>query len=128
VQRPIRLGRRELVMNRGLAIGIVYLVLFVGFGLAIYFLAPQLAAQFPEFKLQATAYYKTITTASDRLNQYFMQHRMPEGVVKAVNNTVLGVIAKGGEIASAAFEQMLGLIIFLPWLVLLPILSFFLLK
>src|ERR1700682_5108492 len=58
VQRPIRLGRRELVMNRGLAIGIVYLVLFVGFGLAIYFLAPQLAAQFPEFKLQATAYYK----------------------------------------------------------------------
>ncbi len=128
VQRPIRFGRRKLVINRGLAIGIVYLVLFVGFGLAIYFLAPQLAAQFPEFKLQATAYYKTITTASDRLNQYFTQHRMPEGVVKAVNNTFLGLIAKGGELASAAFDRMLGLIIFIPWLVLIPILSFFFLK
>ena len=128
VQRPIRIGARERVMPRGLAIGIVYVVLFFGIGLAIYFLAPQLGAQFPEFKQQATAYYRTITTTSDRLNQYFMQHRMPEGIVKALNNTVLGLIARGGELASAAFERMLGLIIFIPWLVLIPILSFFFLK
>src|SRR5436190_11339303 len=128
VQRPIRIGGRERVIPRGLAIGIVYVVLFLGIGLAIYFLAPQLGAQFPEFKQQASAYYKTITSASDRLNQYFMQHRMPEGVVKAINNTVLGVIARGGELASAAFERMLGWIIFIPWLVLIPVLSFFFLK
>jgi len=53
---------------------------------------------------------------------------MPEGVVKAVNNSVLGLIAKGGEIVSVAVERMLGLIIYLPWLVLIPILGFFLLK
>src|SRR5216684_9086481 len=128
VQRPFRIGGRERMMPRALAIAIVYVVLFVGIGLAIYFLAPQLSAQFPEFKQQATAYYKTITSASDRLNQYFMQHRMPEGVVKAINNTFLGVIARGGELASAAFERMLGWIIFIPWLVLIPILSFFFLK
>src|SRR2546425_10221934 len=57
-----------------------------------------------------------------------MQHRMPEGVVKAVNNSVLGLIAKGGEIVSVAVERVLGWIIYLPWLVLIPILSFFLLK
>jgi predicted PurR-regulated permease PerM len=128
VQRPINLGGKERSIPRGLAIGIVYVVLFTGIGLAIYFLAPQLGAQFPEFKQQATGYYKTITTTSDRLNQYFMQHRMPEGVVKAINDTVLGLIAKAGEIVSAAFERMVGLIIFLPWLVLIPILSFFFLK
>ena len=128
VQRPVRLGKRERVMPRGLAIGIVYVVLFSGIGLAIYFLAPQLGAQFPEFKQEATAYYKDITNTSDRLNRYFMQHRMPEGVVKAINNTVLGLISKGGEIVSVAFERMLGWIIFLPWLVLIPILSFFFLK
>jgi len=128
VQRPIRIGGRDRVMNRGLAIGIVYLVLFVGIGLAIYFLAPTLGAQFPEFKQQATTYYKTITSASDRLNQYFTQHRMPEGIVKAINDTFLGLIAKSGELASAAFEKMLGMIIFVPWLILIPILSFFFLK
>ena len=128
VERPVRIGGRERKMPRGLPIGVVYLFLFTVVGAGIYFLMPQFAAQFPEFKQQATAYYKTITTTSDRINQYFMQHRMPEGVVKAVNNTVLGLIEKGGEIASAAFERMLGMIIFLPWLVLIPILAFFLLK
>ena len=128
VQRPFRIGGRERMMPRGLAIGIVYVVLFVGIGLSVYFLAPQLGAQFPEFKKQATAYYKTITSASDRLNQYFKQQRMPEGVVDAINNTALGLIEKGGVLASAAFEHMLGLIIFIPWLILIPILGFFFLK
>ncbi len=128
VQRPFGLGGRDRRIPRGVAIGIVYLAIFAGAGLAIYFLAPQLAAQFPEFKQQAVAYYKTITSTSDRVNQYFMQHRMPEGIVKAVNNTILGLIEKGGAVASTAFEKALGLIIFLPWLVLIPILGFFLLK
>src|SRR3989440_9428616 len=128
VERPVRIGGRDRKMPRGLAIGVVYLFLFAVVGAGIYFLVPQFAAQFPEFKQQATAYYKTITGTTDRLNQYFKQHRMPEGVVKAVNDTFLGLIEKGGEIASAAFEKMLGTIIFLPWLVLIPILAFFLLK
>jgi predicted PurR-regulated permease PerM len=128
VQRPVTISGRERVIPRGLAIAIVYVVLFFGVGFAIYLLIPQLAAQFPEFKQQATAYYKNITSTSERLNEYFKQHRMPEGAIKAVNDTVLGVIARGGEVASAAVERVLGWIVFLPWLVLIPILSFFLLK
>src|SRR5712691_1999679 len=71
VQRPFRIGGRERMMPRALAIAIVYVVLFVGIGLVIYFLAPQLADQFPAFKQQATAYYKTIGGYTGRLNQYF---------------------------------------------------------
>lgn len=128
VEKPVQLGGRTIRMPRGLAIGVVYLFLFAVVGAGIYFLAPQLSAQFPEFKQQATAYYKSIAGASDRINQYFTQHRMPGGVVKAVNDSVLGLIAKGGEVASLALEHALGWIILLPWLVLIPILSFFLLK
>src|SRR2546430_16244538 len=108
VERPVRIGGRERKLPRGLAIGVVYLFLFTVIGAGVYFLVPQFAAQFPEFKQQATAYYKTITTASDRINQYFMQHRMPEGVVKAVNTTILGLIEKGGGVASLASEDALG--------------------
>jgi predicted PurR-regulated permease PerM len=128
VEQPLRVGQKEYRIPRGLAIGIVYVVLFVTIGSAIYFLAPQLGSQFPEFKQQAVGYYKTITSASDRVNQYLAQHRMPEGLVKAVNESVLGVIAHAGSVVSAAFERMLGLIFFLPWLVLIPVLSFFFLK
>ena len=128
VEQPLHIGARVIRIPRGLAIGIVYVVLFVGVGTAVYFLAPQLASQFPEFKQQATEYYKNISSASEKVNQYFKSHRMPEGVVKAVNDTFLGLIARGGEVVGVAAEKMLGLIIFLPWLVLIPILSFFLLK
>jgi predicted PurR-regulated permease PerM len=128
VQQPLRIRQKDYRIPRGLAIGIVYIIIFVGGGIALYLLLPQFAAQFPEFKQQATAYYKTITGYSDKISQYSKSHRMPEGITTALNNTVLGLIARGGEMATAAFEHVLGWIIFLPWIVLIPILSFFLLK
>src|SRR5881275_501348 len=128
VQQPLRIRQKEYRIPRSLAIGIVYVIVFVGGGIALYLLLPQLAAQFPEFKQQAIAYYKTITSYGERISQYSKDHRMPEGITTALNNTVLGLIARGGEMATAAFEHVLGWIIFLPWIVLIPILSFFLLK
>jgi predicted PurR-regulated permease PerM len=128
VEQPVNIGGRVIRMPRGVAIGVVYLFLFTVAGAAIYFLVPQFAAQFPEFKQQATSYYKSISDTSNKVNQYFTQHRMPEGMVKAVNDTILNLIAKSGEVAQLAFERALGWIIFLPWIVLIPILSFFLLK
>jgi predicted PurR-regulated permease PerM len=128
VERPVRIGRREVRMPRPLAIGVVYVGLFFAIGFAIYFLIPQLANQFPEFKRQATDYYKTISSTSERLNQYFKQHRMPDSVVDAVNNTTLKIIQEGGGIVGLAVEKMIGWLVYLPWLVLIPILSFFLLK
>src|SRR3954470_10724691 len=71
VEKPVNLGGRIIRVPRGLAIGVVYLFLFTVGGAGIYFLVPQFAAQFPEFKLQATAYYKKISDTSDHLNQYF---------------------------------------------------------
>ena len=128
VQQPLRIRQKDYRIPRGLAIGVVYVIVFVGGGIALYLLLPQLAAQFPEFKQQAIAYYKTITGYGERISQYSKEHRMPEGITTALNNTVLGLIARGGEMATAAFEHVLGWIIFLPWIVLIPILSFFLLK
>jgi len=52
VHRPIRIGGRERLMPRGIAIGIVYLLLFFSVGLIIYLLVPRLGSQFPEFAQQ----------------------------------------------------------------------------
>jgi predicted PurR-regulated permease PerM len=124
VQRPINVGGRARVIPRGLAIIIVYIVLFFTVGLVIYFLIPQVSAQFPEFKQQAIVYYQKIRSSTESLSQYFRQRRMPEGVGRYVD----GVLAQGGELVRLAFERMLGWIIFVPWLVLIPVLSFFFLK
>src|SRR5262245_48877851 len=98
VEQPLNIGGRVLKIPRGLAIGIVYVILFVGVATAIYFLAPQFAAQFPEFKLQAVGYYQKISSTSQKVNEYFKQHRMPESVVKAVNDSILGLLARGGAL------------------------------
>src|SRR5436190_14520796 len=46
VQQPLRIRGKEYRIPRGLAIGIVYVIVFVGGGIALYLLLPQLAAQF----------------------------------------------------------------------------------
>jgi predicted PurR-regulated permease PerM len=124
VQRPLRIGGRERVIPRGLAIAVVYVVLFVGVGLAIYLLIPQLSAQFPEFKQQAVAYYQKIRGSTESVSRYFRQRRMPEGVAHYVDS----LLARIGDLVTIAVERMLGWVIFIPWLILIPILSFFLLK
>jgi predicted PurR-regulated permease PerM len=77
VEKPVNLNGRVIRIPRGVAIGVVYLFLFTVVGAGIYFLVPQFAAQFPEFKQQATSYYKNISDTSGRINQYFTDHRMP---------------------------------------------------
>jgi predicted PurR-regulated permease PerM len=124
VQRPLYIGGRERVIPRGLAIMIVYIVLFVGAGLVIYFISPQVTAQFPEFKQQAISYYQKIRSSTESLSQYFRQRRMPEGVGGYVDK----LLAQAGELVRLAFERMLGWITLIPSLFLIPVLGFFFLK
>ena len=53
---------------------------------------------------------------------------MPDSVVRAVNNAVPSIIEKVGASASVVLTSIAGWVVFIPWLVLIPILSFFLLK
>lgn len=124
VQQPVTIRGRERIIPRSLAIAIVYVVLFVGIGLAIYLLIPSLSAQFPEFKQQAIAYYQKIRGGTESVSGYFRGRRVPEGVAKYVD----GLIGKAGDLVTIAAEHMVGYVIFIPWLVLIPILSFFMLK
>src|SRR5688572_12347672 len=98
VQQPLRIGGRERVIPRSLAIAIVYIVLFAGIGLAIYLLIPSLSAQFPEFKQQAIAYYQKIRGGTESVSSYFRGRRMPEGLAKYVE----GLIGKAGDLVTIA--------------------------
>ena len=124
VQQPLRIGGRERIIPRSLAIAIVYIVLFAGIGLAIYVLIPSLSAQFPEFKQQAIAYYQKIRGSTESVSGYFRGRRMPEGLANYVDS----LLGRVGDLVTIAAERVVGWVIFIPWLVLIPILSFFMLK
>jgi predicted PurR-regulated permease PerM len=123
VRRPMYFRGREFVMPRGVAIGIVYLVLFGSVGLALYLLLPHLYDQIPQFAQQAQVYLRS---SADKLNRFYKH--FPAPVVKAIEDAVPRVIASAGEYTSAAVNNVVGWLGYIPWMILIPILAFFLLK
>lgn len=129
VHRPIKLGGRARTMPRGVAIGLVYIFLFATVGLVIYLLVPRLGSQFPEFAEQARLYSRTVGGSIEHLNEYLRQHNVPQHFVDAINSNVPRLAEKIGEFVSVVATSVVGwMLAFVPWLILIPIFSFFLLK
>jgi len=128
VRRPRYLAGRRIAVPLPVAIGVSYLLIFGVVLLVIYFVVPQLANQYPQAAEQAQNYGKTISAKTQQLNEYFKQHRMPGGIVEAINNAVPIVLEKIGGTVTVVLTSLAGWVVFIPWLVLIPILSFFMLK
>lgn len=127
LRRPVRISGRERVMPRALAIALAYLIIVLAVVAAIYALLPSLANQFPEFGQQARGYWKTLGESSQRLNEY-LRLRIPPQVIDAINSRVPGIIETISATVSGVLERMLGWVAYIPWLILIPVLSFFFLK
>jgi predicted PurR-regulated permease PerM len=128
VHRPAKFrGARPHLIPRTLAIGIVYLVIFGGLGLAIYLLLPQVGEQITEIGRQAPTYSKTLSDSTQKLERFYQRIPSParESVKETVSETIhtVGVYLQSTAVTTATFA--LG---YAPWLVLIPILAFFLLK
>jgi predicted PurR-regulated permease PerM len=128
LQKPRHIGRRVIELPRALAIMMAYLILLGAVMLAIFVVLPGLSNQFPGFVDQAKTYWKTLGEKSQQLNEYFRSRRMPEPLVNAANNAVPRLIERVSSLASELVTGSLAYLAFLPWLILIPILAFFLLK
>jgi predicted PurR-regulated permease PerM len=128
LQRARNIGRFRIALPRALAIGLAYLLIFAAVFVGIYFVVPQIASQFPQFAQQAQSYGKTIGLKTHQLNEYFKQRHLPVAVLDAINNAVPTIIEKIGGSVSVVLTDLAGLVVFIPWLVLIPVLSFFMLK
>jgi len=128
LRRPVRLGQRQLVMRRTAAIALAYFIIVAAITTVIYLLAPRLGNQFPEFTEQARVYWVAVGERSQGWVEYFRTHRMPGPLLDAVNKAIPSVIEKVSLTVSGVLTHMAGWLIYIPWLVLIPILSFFFLK
>ncbi|MFN2533010.1 MAG: AI-2E family transporter [Pyrinomonadaceae bacterium] len=128
LRRPVRLGKRVFAVPRALAIVLAYLIILAALILGIYVVAPSVGGQFPEFAGQARGYWKSLGDKSQQLNEYFRSHRMPGPLVDAANNALTSVVERASQTLSALVSAALAYVAYVPWLVLIPILAFFLLK
>ncbi|MGI9068912.1 MAG: AI-2E family transporter [Pyrinomonadaceae bacterium] len=128
IRRPVRIGKREFVIPRTAAIGVAYLTIAAVITTVIYLLAPRLGNQFPEFTEQARSYWAAVGERTQGWVEYFRTHRMPGPLLDALNKAIPSVIERVSLTFSEVLTIMAGWLIYIPWLVLIPILSFFLLK
>ena len=128
IRRPVTVRGRLLVVPRVVAICLSYVIIAAGIVLAFYLIVPSLGNQFPEFAGQAKGYWNTVGQRMQQLNEYFRSHRMPGPLVDAANNAVPGILEKVSDTVRDFVSHALGYVGYLPWLILIPILAFFLLK
>jgi predicted PurR-regulated permease PerM len=128
LRRPRTIGRRTTAIPKAVAIVFAYLIILAGIVFAIFVILPSLSNQFPEFATQAKSYWKTLGDKTQQIIEYSKLRRMPAPVVDAVNNAVPKVIEAVTGAVSDLATAALGYVVYLPWLVLIPILGFFLLK
>ncbi|MBC8032186.1 MAG: AI-2E family transporter [Pyrinomonadaceae bacterium] len=128
LRRPVRLAGKQFAIPRTLAIALSYIIIVGAVVVGIYFLAPRLGNQFPEFTEQARSYWNTVGGKMQGLVGYFRAHRMPGPLLDAINGAIPGVIDSVSHNVSSVLTGMVGWLAYIPWLIIIPVLSFFLLK
>lgn len=129
VRRPFNVRGRDRVMPRPVAIGIVYLVLFGTLTLALWILLPRLGRQITEFARDSAEYQRSAQGRIGGINDFCRNNGIPENVCAALNTAMNSGINAAKEYVSTGLPNLIVEVLsFLPWLVLIPILSFFLLN
>ena len=126
--RPIHVSGRKFAIPRPLAIVLSYLIIVAVVALGIYLLAPRLGSQFPEFATQARDYWISVGTKTQGWVEYFRSHQMPDRILDAINGAIPALVERVSQTASEVLLSMGSWLTYIPWLVLIPVLSFFLLK
>lgn len=129
IRRPFKERGLEKVMPRSLAIIISYTIVFTILGLAIANLAPKAIDQAREFATNLPNYASNFQESLNNLNSRFKNYQIPEEVQKEISAKVNSKIGELSEtITSFLGSLAISIGTYLPWLFLIPILSFFFLK
>jgi len=128
LRRPRTIGKRVVAIPKVGAIFLAYLLILVGIVLVIFVVVPSVSDQFPVFATQARSYWETLNNSGQQLLEYSRSRRIPASVIDLVNNAGKFVFERVGAFATEFFSAAVGYVVYLPWLILIPILAFFLLK
>jgi predicted PurR-regulated permease PerM len=127
--RPFPVRGRVYVMPRALAIGVVYLLIIGALALAAALLLPQLDIQITQFAQEAPSYLELARSRALGWTTSYEEYRLPATVRDAINKSATRAVEIGGTyVTEGVGNVLIQLLGFLPWLMLIPILAFFLLK
>ena len=125
IQRPFAETKFERWMPRSLAIALTYIIVGGILSVAIASVAPSVIQQGKDFGANFPAYAASFRQGLSDLNRRFDRLRVPEDLQARINEQAIAV----GERITAGFgNALIGAATYLPWLIIIPIFSFFFLK
>jgi predicted PurR-regulated permease PerM len=127
-EHPVRLAGKPRRLSRGLAIGLVYLVILGSAAAGTAVLLPAVTVQLGEAVSQAPVYAESGRVWVQGWSRYYERLRLPLEVRQTVDRSALQVGDGAVEYARGALFALVGTVSYLPWAILVPILGFFLLK
>lgn len=127
-EHPIRIAGRPRRLSRGLAIGLVYVVILGSAGAGTAILLPTLTEQLGEAVSQAPVYAESFRVWAQGWSRYYAHARLPVELRESINRSALQVGDAVLEYARVSLVAIVGVASYVPWLILVPILAFFFLK
>lgn len=130
LRTPFKTRHLERYMPRSLAIVLAYLVVFISLGIAISYLAPRITEQIRQLAGNVPAYTASVQTWGKGIVTRLERYDIPPQIQEEFNKKVGEYLGSFGEFLTAFVlgSFLLNILIYLPWLFLVPILSFFFLK
>jgi predicted PurR-regulated permease PerM len=127
--RPIHVRGRPRVVPRALAIGVVYLLVLGGLALAAVFLLPPVGTQITQLAREAPSYLDRARTRALGWTTSYEAYLLPAAVRDAINaGATHAVEVAGSHLTEGLGNFLVQFLGYVPRLMLIPILAFFLLK
>jgi predicted PurR-regulated permease PerM len=124
--RPIQAMGYKFQIPRTLAIAVAYLILFGSLTVAAIFFIPQLDQQIVDMARQLPNYLASLQNRLGSLN-YIYIHIAPI-LQESFHNTLAQIGSIAGDFLRNMLVSIFGAVAYLPWLALVPIIAFFILK
>lgn len=127
-QSPVALRGRSRRLPRGVAIAVVYLLLAAGITAGAAVLWPSAAQQLNEAIASAPQYTESFRLWERGWTRYYERLRIPLELRHSIDQSVVGAGEAGLAYARGSLLAAIGALSGIPWLILVPVLAFLLLK
>ena len=128
IQRPFQQGRFAGTMPRPAAIGFAFLLVFGAFAVAIGLLSPRVSEQAKTFVTNIPTYTTALQSNIYDFNRRLDRMRVSDSLQTQINDGINRALDSIGVSVTNFLGAAAISLTYLPWLLLIPILSFFFLK
>jgi predicted PurR-regulated permease PerM len=128
-RRTVTVRGRKFALPAPVAIGVVYVLIFGSIAAACVLLLPALDNQLGQLAKEAPGYVTRVQALWQSWQTGYQGHALPQEVRDAIDRATRQAVTAGGTyVTNELFPRLGGWLTYVPWLILVPILAFFLLK